>query len=86
MINESRVIKHLSLADDNTVTIQFRGSLQVIEAKALDHAFDDQGQLCYALLDRLIHKHDEHEFQSRIGDQIQRNIQVSGCYVTELKR
>jgi len=82
----NRVIKQFKLGEDHMIFIRFRGSSKIISAKALDVKKDDDGQVIYAVLDRLIHKPEETALECEFDDTLQNNFKVSGCYVTELSR
>lgn len=83
----NRVIKQISLNEETRdLVIQFRGSSSAIEAKALDFKKDEEGNILYLLLDRLIHKAHEDLFECFLNDQWENGFSVSGCYVSELNR
>lgn len=86
MVN-NRVIKQISLNEaTHDLVIQFRGSSSAIEAKALDFKKDNQGNVMYLLLDRLIHKSHESVFECQLNDEWVDGFSVSGCVVSELNR
>jgi hypothetical protein len=83
----NRVIKQIKLNEEtNDLVIQFRGSSDAIEAKALEFKKDDEGNIVYLLLDRLIHKAFESIFECFLNNEWQHGFTVSGCYVTVLDR
>lgn len=82
---KNRAIKHLKLGDDNTVYIRLSGSSNIIQAKALEVRHDQNGNITYLMLDRLIHKPSESEFESNIDGGFQPSFTVSGCYVSVLE-
>jgi len=83
----NRVIKKISLNEESRrLVIQFRGSSQAIEAKALDFKKDKLGNIVYLLLDRLIHKANEACFDCFLNNEWQNGFSVLGCYVTEMDR
>jgi hypothetical protein len=86
-VTNNRVIKKISLNEESRdIVIQFRGSSQAIEAKALDFRTDETGNIEYLLLDRLIHKASEVAFDCCLDNQHQNGFLVEGCYVSELKK
>ena len=86
-MTNNRVIKHISLNEaTRDLVILFRGSSSAIEAKALDFKKDDQGNIVYILLDRLIHKVYECIFECFLNEEWESGFFISGCYVTELSR
>jgi len=85
-VANNRSIKKIYLNEESRdIVIQFRGSSQAIEAKALDFRTDASGNIVYLLLDRLIHKANEVAFDCYLGNQWQESFLVEGCYVSELK-
>jgi hypothetical protein len=86
-MTNNRVIKHISLNEATCdLVILFRGSSSAIEAKALDFKKNDQGNIVYILLDRLIHKSHENVFECVLNENWENGFAISGCYVTELSR
>ena len=87
MSTNNRVIKKISLNEETrNLVIQFRGSSNAIEVKALDFRKDKDGNVVYLLLDRLIHKASEAVFDCCLNDEWGAGFSVKGCYVTELNR
>ncbi len=83
----NRVIKNIKLNEETgDVIIQFRGNSSAIEAKALESKKDDKGNIVKLLLDRLIHKANEENFDCFVNDEWEPGFSVSGCFVTELNR
>jgi hypothetical protein len=86
-MTNNRVIKQISLNEaTRDVVIQFRGSSSAIEAKALDFKKDNQGNIVYLLLDRLVHKSHENVFECHLKEEWVDGFSVSGCVVSELNR
>ena len=85
-MTKNRVIKQISLNETTRdLIIQFRGSSSAIEAKALDFKKDNQGNIVYLLLDRLIHKTNEDLFECFLNGEQKNWFSVSGCVASELK-
>ncbi|MGZ8906661.1 MAG: hypothetical protein ACXW1U_13180 [Methylobacter sp.] len=83
----NRVIKKISLNEESReVVIQFRGSSQAIEAKALDFKKAKSGDIVYLLLDRLIHKAAEDFFECFMDNEWRNGFSLAGCYVSELSK
>jgi hypothetical protein len=83
---QSRVIKQMRISEDNTLYIRFKGTTNLIEAKILELKIDEQDKPYYILLDRLIHKQDETNFESHIENNWTTGFNVSGCFVSCLTR
>ena len=81
-----RVIKKMKVSDENDVCIFFVGNSDVVQAKALEIKKDDNGNISYMCLDRLIHKPDESQIGFDDGSVVQTSFQVKGCFATELYR
>lgn len=85
-MKKNRVIKQISLNEESRdMVIHFRGNSSAIEAKALDFKKDNQGNIVYLLLDRLIHKANEDFFECFLNEGRKNWFSVSGCVVSELK-
>jgi len=86
-MTNNRVIKQINLNEaTRDLVIQFRGSSSAIEAKALDFKKDNQGNVLYLLLDRLIHNSLESVFECHLKEEWESGFSVSGCVVSELNR
>ena len=84
--DNARVIKQLTIGADNTIYIRFRGSSNLVEAKALEIDLDEQGEVKYLLLDRIIHRPAEQRYECNIDDTWKKGFNIAGCFVTELTR
>lgn len=83
----TRVIKQLKITDSNEVFIRLRGSSELINAKILDMKTGEFGEITYLLLDRLIHRQGEDQFDVDLeGAGYQNPFMLAGCYVSELSR
>jgi len=78
---KNRILKKLLVSNDNLVHLRFSGSTHFLQAKALEHHYDENGGLIYLLLDRLVHSIDDSFFEFEDS-----GFNVSGCYVSLLSR
>ncbi len=82
MATNNRVIKRISLNEEsNEIVIQFRGNSSAIAAKVLAFKRDDDGDIVYLLLDRLVHKEWESVFECGIDGQSLSNFNVGLLYL-----
>lgn len=83
----SRTIKQIKLnPETRDITLLFQGQSTAIEAKALEFHTDEAGSILYLLLDRLVHKPHETEFNCFIDNEWQTAFSISGCVVSEFSR
>jgi hypothetical protein len=86
-MNHHRVIVKIALNEESQdVILQFRGNSSAVQAKALEFKTDEEGNITYLLLDRLIHKANESMFECFLNEKWEQGFSLSGCYVSELNR
>lgn len=86
-MNYQRVITKITLTEESQdVIIQFRGSSSAVQAKALEFKTDEEGNITYLLLDRLIHNANERMFECFLNEKWEQGFSLFGCYVSELNR
>jgi hypothetical protein len=86
-MNYQRVITKITLTEESQdVILQFRGSSSAVQAKALEFKTDEEGNITYLLLDRLIHKANEGMFECFLNERWEQGFSLSVCYSSELNR